>query len=62
MPERLSYTVDETAAAMGISRSSVHKLLHTTDPVDYLPSSKLGRTRLIQPADIKAWLDRHKED
>ncbi|WP_193104645.1 helix-turn-helix domain-containing protein [Brachybacterium sp. FME24] len=57
-----AYTVQEAADALGLSRSTVQKLLHTTDPVDFLPSALMGSKRLIRPAHIEAWLDRHMED
>lgn len=59
---RAAYTVAETATQLGLSPGTVHKLLNTTDPRDYLPSARIGTKRLIRPADIEAWLDRHMED
>lgn len=62
MPERHAYTIAETATALGVSTGTVHKLLNTTDPHEYLRSARVGTKRLIRPADIEAWLDRHMED
>lgn len=62
MSEKHAYTVAETAAALGVSNGTVNKLLNTTDPHEYLPSARIGTKRLIRPADIEAWLDRHMEN
>ena len=62
MAEKHAYTIQETADALGLSRTTIHKLLHTTDPKEFLPSALLGSKRLIRPAHIEEWLDRHMED
>lgn len=52
LPERLAYTVPETARLLGISRAGVYNLIHAGTVV----SVKLGGRRLVRRADLEALL------
>ncbi|HEY9579679.1 MAG TPA: helix-turn-helix domain-containing protein [Rhizorhapis sp.] len=55
MIEKLSYTVNEAAAAAGISRTKLYELINTGE----LPLVKIGRRSLIRRADLEALLARN---
>jgi excisionase family DNA binding protein len=50
--ERLAYTISETAALVGISRSSIYRQMAAGE----LASCKFGKTRRIPAAALRAWL------
>lgn len=56
MTVKLTYNLDETAEALGISRRYVERLIQTGE----LPSVKLGRRRLITLHDLELLLDRRR--
>lgn len=47
-PARLSYTVDEAAAAIGIGRTTLYGLIGNGT----LPAVKIGKRTLIRAADL----------
>lgn len=51
-PPRLAYTVDEAAAALGISRSQLYKLLKKRE----IQSVLIGSSRRITPEAIRDFL------
>lgn len=53
---------DHAAEYLGISRRQLDRFLHTDDPLDFIPSARIGSRRRIDPADLDAWFTRHKED
>jgi excisionase family DNA binding protein len=53
-PRRKVYRPDEAALVLGISRAAVLKLLHNGE----LQSVKVGRTRLIPEASLRALIAR----
>lgn len=55
---RLAYSVDEAAAAIGVSRNYVGRLVSSGD----LPSFLLGRRRLITTTALTAYLARLERD
>lgn len=52
LAERLTLTIDETAAILGIGRSHVYELIRREE----LPSVQLGRRRLVPRAPREEWL------
>lgn len=52
--ERISYTVNETAEALGVGRDKVYELLHSGQ----LPSLNLGTRHLIRADALRAFLER----
>lgn len=60
MPEH--FTPTEAAEYLRISRRTLDKFLHTTEPEDYIPSARVGTKRIIRRADLDAWVERHMED
>ena len=55
---RLAYSVDETAAQLGCTRTHVHNLIKS----GVLPSLKLGRRRLIRREALEALLEQLEGD
>ena len=49
---RIALSVSEAAAAAGISRAFIYRALSSWE----LPSSLLGRRRIIRVADLDAWI------
>lgn len=49
---RIALSVSEAAAAAGISRAFIYRALSSAE----LPSSLLGRRRIIRVADLDAWI------
>jgi excisionase family DNA binding protein len=50
-------TIDATAAFLGISRRQVYTLLERGD----LPHVRVGERTRFMPADLRAYLERHRE-
>lgn len=55
MTEKLSYTINEAAAASGIGRTKIYELVRSGE----LPLVKIGARTLIRRADLEAMLTRH---
>lgn len=53
---KLAYTINETARALGLSRSSIYKLINHGE----LPSSMIGHRRLIFAQDLNDFIQRHR--
>lgn len=51
-PNRQALSVVEAAQSLGLSRATIYRLLDGP-----LPSSKIGRRRVIRPSDIEAMLE-----
>lgn len=51
--ERLAYTVEEAAEALGVSRSVMYTLIHRED----FPTIKIGNRRLISAALLAEWVE-----
>jgi excisionase family DNA binding protein len=51
-PNKLSLSVEEAGAAIGVARSAVYEYIARGD----LPSFKLGKRRLILMKDLEAWI------
>jgi excisionase family DNA binding protein len=56
--EKLSYSVDEAAHAVGISRRAMLKCLSGGD----LPSFKVGTNQLILVDELTSWLSNHAQN
>ena len=52
--ERLLVKPEEAAAMLGIGRTRMYELLARQE----IPSRRIGRSRLIDPADVRAYRDR----
>ena len=52
--ERLLVKPEEAAAMLGIGRTRIYELLARGE----IPSRRIGRSRLIDPADVRAYRDR----
>lgn len=52
-PEKLTYTVVEAAAALGVSKSVMYQLIRT----DGFPVISVGNKRLIPIESFKRWMD-----
>ena len=52
-PEKLTYTVVEAAAALGVSKTVMYQLIRT----DGFPVIAVGNKRLIPIESFKRWLD-----
>lgn len=50
--ERLALSVKETAEALGVSRQTVYRMIHS----EGFPSKKLGRRRVIYMAQLLEWM------
>lgn len=50
--KRLTYTVDEAAKAVGVSRRTMYELIHRED----FPSLKVGGRRLISREGLAEWV------
>jgi excisionase family DNA binding protein len=55
-PPRLLLSIDETAELLGIRRSLVNGLLYG----GALPSITIGRRRLVEHADVLAFIERRR--
>lgn len=55
--ERLSFSVDEAAYAVGISRRAMLKCLSGGD----LPSFKIGTNQLILTSELTSWLSKQAQ-
>jgi excisionase family DNA binding protein len=53
VPERLAYSVDEAAAALGVARETIYELIRTGE----LRSRKAGSRRIIAKHHLLAFLD-----
>ena len=51
-PERLTYTVPDVIAALGLSRPTVYNLINSGE----LPSLKVGKRRLIRAEALDRFL------
>ena len=51
--ERLAYTVEEAAEALGVSRNAAYTLVHRED----FPSFKIGNRRVISTALLAEWVE-----
>lgn len=56
--DRLTYTVAETAAALGISRGAAYDLCHRAD----FPSIRVGGRWIIPKRELFDWLTKQAED
>jgi excisionase family DNA binding protein len=54
---KMALTVNEAAAAIGVNRRTMSKLVQRGD----IRGFKLGKRYFIQPREIQAWLDRGLE-
>lgn len=52
--ESLTYSVEQTAKILGISRSKLYELLHRPD----FPVVDIGHRKLIPRRQLEQWLDR----
>lgn len=52
-PEKLTYTVVEAAAALGVSKTVMYQLIRT----DGFPVIYVGNKRLIPIESFKRWMD-----
>jgi excisionase family DNA binding protein len=52
--ERLLVKPEEAAAMLGIGRTRMYELLARRE----IPSRRIGRSRLIDPADVRAYAER----
>jgi len=52
--ERYSYSIDEAVKFTGLGRTTIYRLISEGD----LPSSKIGRRRIIRSSDLRALIDR----
>ena len=52
-PEKLTYTVVEAAAALGVSKTVMYQLIRT----DGFPVISVGNKRLIPIESFKRWID-----
>lgn len=50
--ERLALSVKETAEALGVSRQTVYRMIHS----EGFPSKKPGRRRVICMAELREWM------
>lgn len=50
--EKMAYSVDETAAIMGLSRPVICDLVHS----DGFPSFKIGRRTLVSADGLREWI------
>lgn len=50
--ERVAYSPEEVAEALGVSRPTVYEILNRED----FPSFKIGRRTLISVEGLKAWV------
>lgn len=51
--ERLAYTVEEAAEALGVSRSIMYTLVHRED----FPAIKIGKRRMISTTLLAEWVE-----
>lgn len=56
--ERVALSVVEAAQAAGVSRSYIYEALSAPEADGGLKSVRLGRRRMIRPADLEAWVSR----
>lgn len=56
LPERLTYSVDEAAAALGVSRSYFYELITAGD----IPICKVGRRTFILLDDLTTYLKKQR--
>ena len=56
-PERLTFTVPEAAALLGIGTTLTKELIRTGE----LASLKIGSRRLIARADLEAFVERRRQ-
>lgn len=57
-PDKLAYSVAETAEVLGIGRTMVFELIRTKR----LPSMKIGHRRLVARADVEAFVERLRSE
>ena len=57
-PERMSYNLSETAAAIGVSRKFLYEKI-LTDPG--FPVIKLGKKYIVPVEDLRLWLSEKAE-
>ena len=57
MTARMAYTVQETAASLGISCDLVYDLIARGE----LKSVKAGRRRLVRAESLELWVERNTE-
>lgn len=50
--EKLTYSVEEAAEAIGVSRSAMYNLIH----IDGFPTLKVGNRRLISRELLAEWV------
>jgi excisionase family DNA binding protein len=50
----LSVSVEEAARMIGCSRTGIYELMAKGE----LPTFKMGKRRLVQVQELKAWIDR----
>lgn len=53
-PEALTYSVEQAAEALGVSRSKLYEMLHRPD----FPVITIGNRKLIPRRQLEQWLDR----
>ena len=51
--ERLAYTVEEAAEALGVSRNVMYTLIHRED----FPAIKIGKRRMISTTLLAEWVE-----
>ena len=54
MNQKLSYTIEEAAAALGLGRTTLYELIKTGE----LPRAKIGSRSVILRRDLEAMLER----
>lgn len=57
MTARMAYTVQETAASLGVSADLVYDLIARGE----LRSVKAGRRRLVRAESLELWIERNTE-
>lgn len=57
MTQRLAYTVQETAASLGVSTDLVRDLIDRGE----LNAVRAGRRRLIRAESLELWMERNTE-
>jgi hypothetical protein len=63
-PQKVAYTLAEAAEATGLSRATLHRAIHTTDPRSFPPpmwakrAGTDGRGKYLIPAkELERWVE-----
>lgn len=58
MNEKITLSVTEAAAVLGVSRPTVYQLIHRSD----FPAFKVGRRTMISRSALQEWAERLAEE